>query len=412
MRIIICMITVAALARPALASGGFEIDEQSAPSVGMAGAQTAVARDPAAIFYNPAGLGFQPGFGALVGGNLVIARTAVTPDNLTLWYATVAPTLFVAQRLGKHVSIGFGSFTNFGEHFSYPPTWRGRFAGYFIDITTATLQPTLAVRPFSWLSLGVGLDIALGSFDLYRALSFGAAEGGVHAGADAVGVGGNLGVMVQLVPRYLQLGFSYRSRIDMDFDGHASIMGPPELAAMTSGLQRARTTLPLPHNFAIGLATFLGDLILSAELKVSLWRDLSQLTLTLTDPVTNMSNAQMLALDYHNTWAIRVGAQYGFLRDQLHLRLGVGYDETPAPPSTLGPLAPDANRVLASFGIGGRWRWMAIDLGYLAAVLLKTTSTSPDFVATYQSLGQIVSLSLTVRFEDVLQSHRLWRGEE
>ena len=35
--------------RLAAAQGGIEINEQSAPGIGMAGAQTAVANDPAAI---------------------------------------------------------------------------------------------------------------------------------------------------------------------------------------------------------------------------------------------------------------------------------------------------------------------------------------------------------------------------
>src|SRR3954451_7898666 len=106
MRIFLACVLVSALAPAAFASGGFEIDEQSAPGVGMAGAQTAIADDPSAIYYNPAGLGFQPGFGALIGGNLIIARTHVSPDGVTLWHTAFAPTVFVAQRIGSHVAFG------------------------------------------------------------------------------------------------------------------------------------------------------------------------------------------------------------------------------------------------------------------------------------------------------------------
>jgi long-chain fatty acid transport protein len=412
MRTLFCILTVAALARPAFASGGFEIDEQSAKGVGMAGAQTAVADDPSAIYYNPAGLGFQPGFSALLGGNLIVARTHVTPDNVTVWYPGVAPTVFVSQRLGEHVAVGVGGFTNFAEHFSYPVNWRGRFQGSFIDIRTFMLQPTIALRPFSWLSLGVGLDVAFGSFDLYKGLDFGTAEGSVHAGGDAIGVGANVGLLVQLVPRYLQLGFSYRSRIDLDFDGHGAISAPPELQPVTGGLQRAQASLPLPHNLSAGLAGFIGHLVLTAEVKVSLWRDLQALTLTLTDPATNTMTQQSLTLAFRNTWAIRGGAQYGFLNERLHVRLGAGYDTTPVPVAALGPLAPDTNRALVSFGIGGRWRWLSVDVGYMAVFLLKTTSTSRDFAATYESFGQVISASLTVQLENVLQKHKVFQTND
>ncbi|HEX4460270.1 MAG TPA: outer membrane protein transport protein [Polyangia bacterium] len=412
MRKVICLLVALAWSPSAHAGGGFELDEQSAAGVGMAGAHAAVADDPAAIYYNPAGLGFQPGFGALVGGNLIIARTQVTPDNLTLWHPAFAPTIYVSQRFGKYIALGFGGFANFGEHFSYPEDWRGRFEGYFIDITTFTLQPTLAIRPFSWLSVGVGIDIMLGSFDTYRVVQLGSAEGNLHAGATATGLGGNVGLLVRLIPHYLNLGFAYRSRIDMDFNGRGAITTPPELQALSPGVQRATVSLPFPHNFQVGAAAFLGQLVLSAQVNVSLWRDLSALTLTLTDPTTNTSTSQAVPLDYHTAWSVRGGAQYGFSRDRLRVRLGAGYDESPAPTATLGPLAPDANRVVVSAGIGLKFEWLSLDLGYLVSFLLKKTSTDPDFIATYQSLGQVISASATIRFERVLQHHRYFQHVE
>src|SRR3954451_3986771 len=105
MRIFLACVLVSALAPAAFASGGFEIDEQSAQGVGMAGAQTAIADDPAAIYYNPAGLGFQPGGGGLIGGNLIIARTHVSPDNITLWHTVFAPTFYGSLRIGKHFAF-------------------------------------------------------------------------------------------------------------------------------------------------------------------------------------------------------------------------------------------------------------------------------------------------------------------
>lgn len=416
MRTLCCLLVglFVALAWPraAHAGGGFELDEQSAAGVGMAGAHTAIADDPSAIYYNPAGLGFQPGFGALIGGNLIIARTHVTPDNLTLWHPAVAPTFYLSQRFGKYIALGFGAFANFGEHFSYPEDWRGRFAGYFIDISTVTMQPTLAIRPFSWLSVGVGFDIMLGSFDTYRILQLGSAEGNLHAGGTATGLGGNVGLLVKLIPHYLNIGFSYRSRIDMDFSGRGAVTTPPELQALSPGLQRATVQLPLPHNFQIGAATFLGHLTLSAQVNVSLWHDLSGLTLTLTNPATNTSTATTVPLDYHTAWSIRGGAQYAFLHDRLRVRIGAGYDTTPAPLATLTPLSPDANRVVISAGIGLHFDWLSLDLGYLDSFLLKRTSTDPDFIATYQSFGQVISASATIRFEKVLQRHRYFQHVE
>jgi long-subunit fatty acid transport protein len=90
----------------------------------------------------------------------------------------------------------------------------------------------------------------------------------------------------------------------------------------------------------------------------------------------------------------------------VRVRLGIGYDTSPVPRSTLGPLLPDTDRVLVSAGVGLRWHWLSADLGYLLAFLLKTTSTNPDLIATYETFGQVISLSLTARFEEVLQGRR------
>ncbi|MDB4965125.1 MAG: rane protein involved in aromatic hydrocarbon degradation [Myxococcales bacterium] len=402
MRRIVILSLILAAPASALAAGGFELDEQSARAVGTAGAQTAIANDPAAVFYNPAGLAFLPGFGALVGGNLVYARTEVVSSNRThLSHVGVAPNVFLSQRFGRHVAIGFGMFTQFAENFGYPADFPGRFLGQYIDITTVTFDLSVAVRILPQVSIGAGLDVMVGAIDLYQQINFGGAEGGVHVGANSAGVGGNVGLLVELIPGLLRFGGMYRSRINLDFDGDGAISGPPELQGMTGGLLKAKTTLPLPHTIAAGLALDpTRRLTLSADVRISLWRDLQTLTLTLTDPAAPSGTApqqQSVALNFHNAWAIRVGGELRFFGGHLHLRLGAGYDSTPVPAASLSPLAPDSQRVIVSGGIGWHEHWFAIDGGYLAAILLERTATNPAFPATYSTNGHVFSLNLTVR---------------
>jgi long-chain fatty acid transport protein len=398
------LILAAVVAIPRLAwAGGIEIDEQSARATGTAGAQTAVANDPAAVFYNPAGLVDQPGFGALVNGNLIYARTHVLADNTStrVDHVALAPSVFLSQRLGRHVALGFGVFSQWDEHFGYPTNWAGRFLGQFIDITTATFDFSISVRLLPILSIGAGVDVVLGQLDLYQAANFGASEGNIHVGADAVGVGGNVGALIDLVPKRLRLGIMYRSKVDLDFSGHGAINGPVELRALTGGLLDASTSLPLPHTFAVGLAADpVHRLTLSADVRVTLWRDLQTLTLTLTDPGTAvgaMPQQQSVALDLHNSWTVRGGGELRLAGGRLHLRLGLGYDATPLPVQTLSPLLPDGNRVIASAGIGWHEHWFAVDIAYMAVVVLTRTATNPDLRATYDSNAHFFSASFTFR---------------
>src|SRR5262249_48180051 len=127
-------------------AGGFELAEQSPKGVATSGAQTAVADDASAVYYNPAGLAFQTGLSALVGGNLIVADTDVTLAGTKvadISHVSVAPTIYVGQRIGKHLAVGIGAFSNFGEHFSYGPNWAGRFSGTLVDVTTATINPSV-----------------------------------------------------------------------------------------------------------------------------------------------------------------------------------------------------------------------------------------------------------------------------
>lgn len=416
MRILLAFVIVSLAAPAAFAQGGIELNEQSAKGVGMAGAQVGIADDPSAIFYNPAGIGFQPGLGLQGGGFLVIARTHVSPDDITLWHTQPVPTGYASLRWGKHLAFGVGGFANMGEYFSYPPGWRGRFEGYMVNISTLTIQPTIAIRILSWLSIGAGIDIVPAWAEVFRGINFGGGEGNVHVGLSDTGIGGNVGVLLKIIPKHLNFGVSYRSRIDLDFTGHGAISAPPELRSLTGGLQLARATIVLPHNFSIGFAGFTKHLQVDAEVKVSIWRDLQALAVTLTDPAAPPGTAptvDTIPLNLHNTWGLRGGAQYGFLsEDRLKLRLGVGYDTTPVPTSTLGPLLPDTDRVLVSVGAGYRWGFVTVDVGYMAVFLLKETSTNPNLIATYQSFGQVVALSVTGTWETFLQHSRVPRYDE
>jgi long-chain fatty acid transport protein len=354
---------LAVVLAPALAhAGGFELQEQSARGTAMSGAQTALADDPAAIYYNPAGLTFQRGSGSMASINVIYAATDVTPPNLPQVesnHTAVQPSGFVMQRLGAHFAVGIGLFSNFDQHFNYPFSFAGRFTGYFIDITTATINPTVAIRPIPRLSVGFGLDVVPAMIDIYRALSFGSSEGSVHIGASAVGVGGNVGVLGIVVPRYLTLGVAYRSMVDLDFNGHAAVSAPPELAPLAGGVQVATLTLPLPHNFSFAVASRpVKGLALDFDVHLTLWHDLSTLTVTLTNPAAPPSmqqQTQSTALNWVDRPGFRFGAEYRLLdEEKLALRVGAGYDLTPVPTNTLLPLAPDANRGQPRAGVGGR----------------------------------------------------------
>jgi long-chain fatty acid transport protein len=387
-------------------AGGLELQEQSAAGLSMAGAQAAKADDPAAVYYNPAGLTFQRGLGVLTGGNIIHSDSDVTPAGGTSSFRSsataFAPNVFVAQRLGPHFAIGVGLFANFAQHFDYPKDYPGRFIGNYFDLKAVTINPTVAIRPVPWISVGFGLDIVPSSLVLHRALNFGSEEGTIEIAADAVGVGGNVGVMAILVPRWLTLGVSYRSLVELDFTGPAAINAPAPL--MANGIKNAATTFVLPHNFSFALSTRPATgLCITAEAHLTLWHDLGVVTLQVSDPAAPPGTAPLrdkLVLNWNDSVGVRVGGEYVLLDGRLPLRLGVGYDMTPTPSNTMTPLALDADRILVSGGFGWRAGDLSADVGYLAAILLDRVGTNPDFPASYHSIGHVVAINLSLRLQD------------
>ncbi len=389
-------------------AGGFELQEQSASALGVGAAFVARADDPSAIYYNPAGMAFQRGYGGMAGINILHADTDVTVPGSTggsSSHTSVAPTLYATQRLGPHFAVGIGAFTNFGQHFNFDQNFSGRFLGYFFDLTTATINPSVAIRPIPRIAIGFGLDIVPASFELRQSLNFGGGEGTIHAGASAVGFGGNVGLMIILMPKYLTFGASFRSLIDLDFGGDVGITAPPELRAMTGGLKHGDVGVTLPHNFSFGLASHpLPNLIVSSDFHLTLWHDLQGLTLTITDPTAPTGTPptkQTTVLDWSDSVGLRAGVEYRVLDGKLALRVGGGFDWTPVPAHTMSPLAPDANRGIATLGLGYRGHGIGADVGYLAAILLDRTSTNPDYVASYHSIGHVVAINVWIRAEEL-----------
>jgi long-chain fatty acid transport protein len=406
------IVAVAILFLPALAwAGGFELTEQSPAAVGTSGAQSAEVDDPSAVYANPARMTYQKGLGLLGGINIIHADTKMTPPpgmgpSSDSVLTSVAPTLYLVQRIGARFAVGVGAFSNFDDLQTWPnQNFPGRFLGHQVNLTTFTMNPSVAFRPLPWLALGVGLDIVPATFEVKQTLNFGGAEGEAHASGSATGVGGNLGLFIRIVPRWLDFAFTYRSSVDLDFSGHASLAIPPELASMASSYQNAKTSITLPHNFTFGVGShLLPHLSVDFDVHLTLWEAFKSLTLVLTDPAAppgTPPTTQGQPLNFHIAYGLRLGFEYRLMEEKLRLRIGGGYDRTPVPKNTLAPLAPDADRGLVSVGIGYHLGAIGIDAGYLFVYLPTRSSTNPAFPATYFSTAHVVSIGVTIRFDEV-----------
>ncbi len=381
------MALVVALAAARAHGSGFELVEQSPEAVATAGAQTADADAPAAVYYDPAALTFQRGTTVQGGADLLVYRGSATPAtgavDSTGLYAT--PSVFGGMRVAARYAVGVGVYDPFAWSIAYPAGWAGRMYGLSLDLRAVAISPAVAMRPASWIALGFALDIVPTTLSYRRATALGGgAEGELAVDVGGTGFGGTASILVRVVPRWLDAAVTYRSAMDVDLSSSA-----------------AKTTLPLPHQLTFAVASRpIAGLTLTTDVRLTLWSDLRALDISFSDMTTPK---ETVTLDYFDTVGVRVGAAYRFWRGRddeprLAVRVGGGWEQAPTAAATTSPLLPDGDRILVGGGVGGRFRFLSVDVGYLAAIANDSTGVSgSSFVARYRAVTHTISVALTLR---------------
>ena len=104
--------------------------------------------------------------------------------------------------------------------------------------------------------------------------------------------------------------------------------------------------------------------------------------------------------DWRNTFQLRMGAEYKVLQDNLPVRLGFIYDQSPVPDDTAGPELPDTDRYWLAFGLGYRWKGIQADLAYQLLITAKDqTADTASLVGKRSATAHIVSLGLGYKFD-------------
>ncbi len=375
-------------------AGGFELLGQTPAGVATVGAQAAAVEDASGVAYNPAALTFFQGLSFIGGG--AAWHTNHDGDSTRASGTLGLPMVFLADRLGPYVGIGIGASSSFATQVAWPDDWPGAAMAQSFTLRTTTINPSVALRPFPRVSVGFGLDIVPATLALRHALP----DGGVESQLTAVGFGGNVGVLVRIVPRWLDLGLTYRSAVDLDFDGSGltTRSGIPNLA------QDAKLTLPLPHNLTFAVASRPATgLTLSLDVHLTLWSDLSTLELQLTDRdapagAKPVSDARDLSL--RDSVGVRLGCEHRLLNERLRVRLGIGFDTSPVKRGWLGPQVPDSNRVSVGVGFAYRLGAIGIDASYGIGIGLSRQSTDAALPITYMSLQHVVAVALVVHLKE------------
>lgn len=405
------LLTVALLiAHNLVFASGFQINEHNARAMGMGGAFVALANDPSAIFFNPAGLA------QLKGSHLLLGATFITPnssfrgpapqvtENKMVKQLFYPINLYGTYQLREDIVVGLGINNPYGLGTKWDENWVGRFITIESDLKTFFFSPTISYKIVEGVSVGWGVDFAYSLVTLTRKadLSPFVGEADVKLSGDGTGWGYRFGVLAKLTNQ-LSFGLSYRSEVKIKYKGTAETIGPEQLQPnLPNG--DVETSLTTPQNWTFGLAfKAMPTFTLTADLQLVGWSSYKELRVDFVDPkwpdLTSPRN-------YFDSWIARLGGEYNFTKD-IDLRAGIFYDKNPIRDPYLDPTLPDADRLGFNFGVGYKLtNNVSVDFAYMFLRFYERTVTNSliyyvgdrPFNGTYNSTAHLFGFNVSYNF--------------
>jgi len=400
-------------ATPALATG-FQLNEQSASSLGNAFAGGAAFTDDiSAMWWNPAVLSkferaqFIQGLHVVV-PSIKFSNEASQPafnqplggDGGDAGGWNFIPNLYVSMPINNQFAFGLGINGPFGNKTQYSEGWLGRYQALDSKIITINVNPAFSwkVTPEFTVGAGVNFQYIDGKFTQnanYSAAMASAAAGLAAAGqipaslvpgilaatggydslatikGDDTAWGWNIGAAWDITPAW-RVAAAYRSEIKYDLKGTSDFNNPTVTVPPGTSPQVA-AVIPLLTNLVNASSTFTGQSISSditlpwianlsavwkfdrqweflADVQWTGWSSIQELRFVNT---VDGSTASVVPLEWDDTYKIALGTSYRY-NEQWKARFGVAFDTTPVTTDPT-PRLPDSDRWWIT--VGGEYRW-------------------------------------------------------
>ncbi len=382
------------------ASGlGVRIPNQDPEAIARGNAFVATADNPAAIYYNPAGITQLPGDNASVGLlNYLGINTAYdssTGSHADTKFAVIpVPEIhFTHQFENVPLTLGLGVYAPFGLADQWPDNSSFRSIAIKASLQYITVNPVLAWKPASTLSVAVGPTLNYSDLDYDRGLF--ALNDNLEFKGRGYSAGFNAGILWQPVEQW-SLGATYRSFSTMQYRGNTTYSGAPP-AATTANLE-------YPQTVTAGVS-YRPTTNWNVEVDVD-WADWSSVKTLDLDGTRSIFGINLsLPLWWHGSWFYELGATRQ-LGDGYYVSAGYFYSSETTSTGSFTPAVPDTELHVGSLGFGRRgehWRWALAgqiiagpDRVVRGSAPNPFTSQSAD--GSYQLFVPTVSLSLGYHF--------------
>jgi long-chain fatty acid transport protein len=402
---------------------GFQINENGARAMAMAGAFTGLANDPSAIYFNPAGITQLDGIQIYAGATMIIPTesftgptpysTAKTDMNSQTFFPI---NFYITDKITDRLSVGLGINNQFGLGTKWDPSWPGSHAAVETSVKTFFFTPVLAYKVTDNLSLSAGITIATGTV-LISTMNTGAAASLPDYlltlnSKTATAVGFTAAILFKPVDK-LQFGASFRSESKFSFTGTATsnpATFPYPIDAQGHFIQLSYPTgdisapLNTPPDLTVGVAWMPCEKwTITADYQWIGWSTYDSLKISFSTykaPGTNTLVTKAIPRKYNDTYILRLGSEYK-ASDVLALRAGVYYDHNPVPANYVEPELPDADRIGINIGAGyNLTNKLRVDLAYELLLFPDRVVTNSvfRFNGTYSNMASLIGLDLSYNF--------------
>ena len=300
------------------------------------------------------------------------------------------------------MSFGLGVYSPFGLGLEWPQNTGFRTLATKASLTTAALNPVVAVKLFSGLSLGAGMVVNYTRVDLQQGLTPLPYNDLFRFKGDGWDVGYNLGVLWQPYD-IISFGATFRSGMKVGLNGQTET----ELnGVQPTTYSPASTDLPLPLKAIFGVSyrpTPKWNLEFDAD--YTDWNQVQTLNIHQASPPPVVPLSQVpVTLDWQSSWYFEFGATRYF-DSGWHVSAGYIYNENSVPDAHYSPLVADLDRHFLSIGTGYKGERFDFDVAYQFGFAPSRTVTGSASSAAGQTadgkygfISQGVSASVEVHF--------------
>jgi long-chain fatty acid transport protein len=324
-------------------AGGVTVNDASVRGQSMQ-AYTAVADDPSAVFYNPAGL--TQVHGTQIEGNVFyvthdqIYKNAYTGTIAHSYPIVAAPTLYVSTDKVDKVVLALGIYTPFARSANYQKNSAVYFLHQDSKLVRTDLSPVLAFNLNPYISIGLGPVVSrvTGYTDI---LNF-------RERGQGVGFTEHVGILFKL-PKRIRFGVTYRGPETTVLEGHG------KLAGIRGSFY---SQLNFPGIIASGISWQASPhFLISANYDYEMWSTLKTFRREYDNLFLNAIATSTLNSRNSSTYRLGVRYSYNAANDFM---LGVSYINAAVPQQHIIPAMPDYSGTNSSLGyshqFNPRWR--------------------------------------------------------